>query len=333
MNQLNSPFFSIIVPVYNTLLLLPDCIQSIQKQTFRNYECILVDDGSTDDSGIYCESITKEDNRFICIHKTNGGASQARNFGIRQAAGKYILFVDSDDYWDDNKALEDIYGVIERYGNPDVVCFGVTILDCQGKVEKTRFPEPPTEQTEKENMVRHLVYKNQYISAAYVKALRNEFIHKNDIYFIEGIVGEDIGWSAQILVLCDSMAVYPNAFYYRIRRSEGSVTSSITERHVLDILNSIESGIAFAKEYAENKALLKIYYEYWAYQYAMLYGLLVNIKDSKTKSIIYSKMTAFRWLLKYDHVNKVRFVHLLVRLFGVRGAGSLLSCLYKIRYK
>ena len=89
---------SVIVPIYNIVEYLPRCVNSIRKQTYRNLEIILVDDGSTDTSGAMAEKFAMEDKRIRVFHKENGGVSTARNLGIEMATGEYIGFVDSDDY-------------------------------------------------------------------------------------------------------------------------------------------------------------------------------------------------------------------------------------------
>ncbi len=92
------PRFSIIIPVYNTEKYLRQCIESILKQDFSDFELWLIDDGSTDNSGSICDSYRDCDNRVKVVHKTNAGVSSARNVGIEKANGEYVLFIDSDDY-------------------------------------------------------------------------------------------------------------------------------------------------------------------------------------------------------------------------------------------
>ncbi|MBR3683447.1 MAG: glycosyltransferase family 2 protein [Lachnospiraceae bacterium] len=110
-----SELLSVIVPVYNTKAYLGKCVQSICNQTYENLEIILVDDGSTDGSGIACDTLAATDKRIKVIHKENGGSSSARNVGIRAARGKYIGFVDSDDYIEP-MMYERLYEVIHTYG-------------------------------------------------------------------------------------------------------------------------------------------------------------------------------------------------------------------------
>ena len=91
------PLISVVVPVYNVAKYLKKSIESIVNQTYTNLEIILVDDGSKDESGDICEDYSLKDSRIIVIHKPNGGLSDARNAGIKQAKGEYMSFVDADD--------------------------------------------------------------------------------------------------------------------------------------------------------------------------------------------------------------------------------------------
>lgn len=94
---MQNPLISIIVPVYNTEKYLPDCLDSILAQNYKNLEIILIDDGSSDNSGQICDEYAKNDNRIVVVHKENGGVSKARNDALRLVTGEYIGFVDSDD--------------------------------------------------------------------------------------------------------------------------------------------------------------------------------------------------------------------------------------------
>lgn len=122
---------SIVVPVYNVECYLNRCVTSIIKQTYSNIEIILVDDGSTDNSGILCDNF--KDSRIKVIHKKNGGLGRARNTGIRCSTGRYIMFVDSDDYID-NTMVENLYNALQKYGAD--TCIGGFKRVTSHKVEK-----------------------------------------------------------------------------------------------------------------------------------------------------------------------------------------------------
>lgn len=109
------PLISIIAPVYNAATYLERCFRCLQDQSYPNLEFVLVDDGSTDESSTMCDQIAAEDCRFKVFHIANGGASLARKFGLEQASGEYVSFIDSDDYVD-NGYIEQLYELVQTYG-------------------------------------------------------------------------------------------------------------------------------------------------------------------------------------------------------------------------
>ena len=112
---------TVVVPVYNVEKYLPECVCSLTAQTYPDIEILLVDDGSTDASGALCDALAAEDARIRVIHKENGGAASARNLGIDEAAGEYVLFIDSDD-WLDTDAIECLVGYADE-NKTDVLRF------------------------------------------------------------------------------------------------------------------------------------------------------------------------------------------------------------------
>ena len=115
------PKLSVIVPVYNTEKYLRECIDSILAQTFTDFELILVDDGSTDGSGVLCDSLAQTDDRIRVIHKENGGLSDARNAGLVQAKGTWLLFVDGDDYVEPD-AMAHMQSLLEQHHAQIIHC-------------------------------------------------------------------------------------------------------------------------------------------------------------------------------------------------------------------
>ena len=106
---------SIIVPVYNVAKYLAECIQGVLVQTFQSWELILVNDGSKDCSGAICDDYPAKDDRIRVIHKPNTGVSDTRNVGLSNARGKYVMFLDADDYWYDHGALEVLVSTAQKY--------------------------------------------------------------------------------------------------------------------------------------------------------------------------------------------------------------------------
>lgn len=123
----NNHLLSIVVPVYNVEKFLKKCLSSIQKQSFKDYEVILVDDGSTDNSGKICDEFAKLDARFKIIHSKNSGTFNARRTGILYSSGKYITFVDSDDYYTNESSLQNAVELIQKK-NVDILQFHCEVI-------------------------------------------------------------------------------------------------------------------------------------------------------------------------------------------------------------
>ena len=118
------PAVSVIVPVYNVEKYLDKCVQSIVSQTFKDIEIILVDDGSKDKSGRMCDEWSRRDKRVKVIHKENGGIADARNVGLSHSNGQWILFIDSDDWYEKQDHIETLLNFAQQNGS-DIVCFDI----------------------------------------------------------------------------------------------------------------------------------------------------------------------------------------------------------------
>ena len=127
---------SIIVPVYNVERFLPKCLDSILNQTFQNFELLLIDDGSSDNSGSICDEYAKKDSRIKVFHQENKGVSFARNLGLDYAQGKYILFVDSDD-WVASEYLQDFIRIVDSKKETDIILSGFVNVYKDREIKKT----------------------------------------------------------------------------------------------------------------------------------------------------------------------------------------------------
>ena len=135
---MNPPKVSIIVPVYNVEKYICRCLDSVVSQTFTDWECILVDDGSLDNSGKVCDEYAERDRRFKVIHRKNSGVSAARNMGLDMAEGEWISFVDSDDWIEKETYKIAIENAIKE--KSDVVCYGMRFLQ-NGRYKSVPFKE------------------------------------------------------------------------------------------------------------------------------------------------------------------------------------------------
>ena len=176
------PKFTVIIPVYNVAAYLAKCIDSVLKQEFKQYEVILIDDGSTDESGTICDKFAEQDKRIVVIHQKNKGLSAARNIGIENAKGEYILFLDSDDYWHDSSALNIIYSRL-NVSNADILSFNYMKF-CDDVFEKPYFKQDtnmPLDKLEK-NSLEYQVDHDLWIACAWNKVIKRELFYQGKLY-------------------------------------------------------------------------------------------------------------------------------------------------------
>lgn len=180
MNE-KKPFFSVVVPVYNVEKYLHRCVDSILAQSYGDFELLLIDDGSKDQSGAICDEYALKDNRIRVFHQENAGVSAARNKGIDEARGEYVIFVDSDDYllvdrlqhvWDNSKDNPDIISVDKKA----VLCFGSRILELDKEIYL---------RASKMEVVWNAAYKSSILLEGHVRFL-DSIVHGEDsLFFLE----------------------------------------------------------------------------------------------------------------------------------------------------
>lgn len=166
----NEYLISIIVPVYNVEPFISECINSILIQSYKNFELILVNDGSTDNSPTICEQYASKDKRIKVIHKANGGLSDARNWGLKFSSGEYVVFLDSDDYWNDCDALFSLYSLLNKYSEVDVVFFRRFTFEENISQHIRYFPQFNLNKIngcEKSDVLSYLIPNGLFIPSAY----------------------------------------------------------------------------------------------------------------------------------------------------------------------
>ena len=201
---------SVIVPVYNVEEYLEECLESIQHQTYTDIEIILVNDGSTDGSRDICERFCQKDSRFKLINQENQGLSAARNRGVKESIGEYIMFVDSDDVINKN-----VLEVLLPYMKTDV-----DIVECRLTINKEEFYLNKTstivfEGTAKEAILNCIEY-DEVKYCAFMKLYRREIVEK--IPFLEGYIYEDVFTVINYLKHMQKIVVVDYiGYYYRVR--------------------------------------------------------------------------------------------------------------------
>lgn len=202
------PVFTIIVPVYNAAEYLPRCIDSVTAQTYKHFELLLINDGSTDSSGSICDAYAEKDNRVRVFHKENGGVSSARNLGIKEAIGTYITFVDSDD-WIEIDFLEHFIKITYNE-EPDLIVSGVIKYFDKYSNKNSKFY---TEKANSLTVIPNLEEKN-LLSGPFAKCFKTKVIRDSNVLFDERFhFGEDAILNLNFVKKINSIAVTDFAGY------------------------------------------------------------------------------------------------------------------------
>lgn len=218
---------SVIVPVYNAEAYLEECLSSILEQTYENLQIILVDDGSTDNSGSICDKYENKDERVFCIHKTNGGNTSARKAGIANASGNYLLFVDSDD-WIDKDTCEFCMTQVEEY-QADVVGFAYKEENSYGKTVYNGIPTGIyVSEADKKYLYSNFFFCKERNSGGITRSLCVFLISRDIMTSIYDLMedtaqyGEDAAYAASA-ILSAKVVCLTNRVLYHYRMRKGSI--------------------------------------------------------------------------------------------------------------
>lgn len=260
---MNTPTISIIVPVYKVEPYLRRCLESIQNQTFTDWECILIDDGSPDNSGSICDEYAQKDERFRVIHQENAGVAAARNAGLDDAKGEWIGFVDADD-WIEGEMFSCLHSCAVG-NNAEVVVSG--IVETDGTSEGIKHPI-------KNGCLGIPNDFEWYTQGPWAKLFSHALLRKYNILFPEGIaLAEDLFFTFQVFIKAEKILGIDKIFYNYFQ-NHNSAVHLMTEKKIFDevyVLKRIEQILTTENNYTED-------WKRW----------LVQKKDETKKNFIYS---------------------------------------------
>lgn len=315
---------SIVVPVYNVEQYLDMCLESIIKNYQHGIEVILVDDGSKDSSSAICDRYTNDYEYISVIHKENGGLSSARNAGIRQANGKYVWFVDSDDYLKD-ESLDKIRNSTSK--DTDLIIASHCNVFPDGKIDDDYLEKP------KENEKEPYKYFYNIGSASYAAVrfiVKKDLIIENNLFFTEGIYHEDEEWSPRVLCSAKTFVVINESIYnYRVGNPK-SIMGMTNPKKVYDKIFICKKMY----ERIKNKKLKGSIQEFLKYRIEHNFITALNevgLYDGENNKKIVKEIRDNMYLINDVKSKKAKFVKNVVKIIGVNNTSKLLRLRNKIK--
>ena len=310
---------SFILPIYNVEKYLSECVESILVQTYRDFEILLVDDGSPDNCPALCDEWAKKDSRIKALHKPNGGLSDARNYGLKHAQGDYVVFVDSDDFWVNKDCLENLMNVVDVHPECDFIGFNCSYYYSDTKTFKkwVAYDESLSKPTDKDTVLCSLVASGTFPMSAWLKIIKRKSLSEINLHFIKGLLSEDIPWFINLLEGAKK-CMFINDYIYAYRQGVvGSISNSFSVRNFNSILRIIDNELQKLEGRTFNEKTKDYIKSFLAYELCICLGGLGQLEKS-VRNEYYEKLKPYKWLLKFCQNPKVKKVSILNSLVGFR---------------
>lgn len=247
-----NPKMSVIIPVYNVEEYIYECVNSIINQSFKDIEILVINDGTKDKSIEIVQKIL--DPRIRVINRINGGLSAARNTGIMNSNGKYLMFVDGDDYIIDNDAISNMYNIAEKYGSDIVVGNSIKVYE-DGSIEKFYRKSEIFKEVcmYSYDFLKVFMENDSMQIPVWMNLYKRDKLIDNSLLFEEGILHEDELFTPQVFLYANRIAIYPNEFYAYRQRKGSIMFSNNRDKRILDMFYILNKLISIYEQLDDKK--------------------------------------------------------------------------------
>lgn len=319
--------FSLIIPIYKVEKYLRECIDSILNQTYKDFEVILIDDGSPDNCPMICDDYSKKDNRITVIHQQNAGLACARNSGISIAQGEYIICIDSDDYIIDKDFLQKISSKLET--SSDIILYGYQkYFESNGIFGEKSVPILSQNMSTNE-MLKTVLATDTYCGTAWTKAVKRSILKDNNIQFRAGMISEDIDWYLNVLCHAKTFeSINEVGIIYRQR--DGSISHNPKLNSLTDNLWILETWPDRILQNVNDNDIKTSLLNVMAYYYANDLILFSGYKKSQSAPFK-TRLKKASYLLKYAVTPRSLIIKRFYKILGFEITVMLLKILSIIK--
>lgn len=306
--------FSILIPVYNVESYLEECLESVLAQSYSNWEALLVNDGSTDGSKKICEIYQKRDTRFQLINQSNGGLAVARNTGILNASGDYILFLDSDDVW----ISKDLLKIIKKRADVDdfdMLQFPYYMFS--DDVSRTiNGPRNVMGDVHAQSMESILDMDIEIMTNSWTKVIKRELLMDSHLLMDERLrTNQDIDFSFGLFLIVKKVSIISEPLYgYRIRPNSLSCDGEAVFRRNI-ILDKWEN-MKYPSDVSEE--IVRYIQSKLTYQYLIMLSTIPRVKDIEQRKKLFLACKEKKYLLAFASGKKAKTMAFVCKLLGVK---------------
>ena len=327
------PLLSVIIPVYNVEKYLKQCVDSVINQNLTDIEVLLVDDGSPDNSPAICDEYAQKYEFIKAIHKENGGLSSARNCGIENASGEYIIFMDSDDWWNPEVNVGRILEEVKAKNQVDMFLFlALDYVEGEGLFKRVEYNSINEIKNYSINEYYDFLVKNSNFEvSACTKILKKSFLCDNNLMFKKGLLGEDNEWMMRVLRELKEVEIIPEPLYICRLRRKDSITNTVGIKNICDLLGIVEGSIEYYKgDNVKNMSLKDFEMSFASYLWFCALGLCHNLNKEEIAKVkpLFKKTDE---VCKYSLSKKTKLSKVAYRCFGFKGAVKILGSYIKTK--
>lgn len=324
------PFFSILIPAYNVESYIIKCLDSIIEQTFLDWECIVINDGSTDKTEQICHRYAKMDKRIKIFHQENAGVAVTRNRLIDKSSGKYFIFVDGDDWWNEKDMLKNVNEYIQKY-NLDIVAWRAFFYNTKTHKRKAATEWIPKDihvtQTGEEYIQCLLEKSKKFLWWLVLYAISKDlWIECNVSFTPNRLVCEDQEILYKVILSAKRIQIINKEFYsYRILRETSAMTVP-SLKGALDMLEVAENNIKAIETMDISYQLKKLLTANMAHAFMWMGYWLPKLKTKEEQKILYKRLCQTKWMINLEEKTiKNVFEQIPVRILGIKMGFGLLQ--------
>ena len=338
--KVSKPLVSVVIPVYNRERFLRQCVESVLEQTYTNFEVLLVNDGSTDSSGLLCDELASKDCRVRVLHKSNTGVSSSRNLALDIITGDYVIMLDSDDYWRDKTCIQYLVDIAERY-NVDIVRGEYLAVDKNSNdLFASKLDETRSKNTNRilsaATFVEEVIQLEFFLCLCLIRrSVLGDLRYNSEYVFLE-----DIELFIRIL-LKSPKCYYVPLYFYAYRKHVDAVSATYNLRKLKNgfalsyfLYSSAQCAIeSELKQYCIREAVRRYYFTMRAAASSAYFGERKSLIEQFKLKQMWKDVAHWRTLCACNHHSLVYYLPPLIGLWYMYISNIALDMIYTVRVK